>query len=107
MANNGNLLKKEDRTPSQRRESAKRAGIASAESRRRKKELKELLEIALSVMDETGMTEAENITVSLIKEARGGNVKAYEVIRDTLGQKPVEKSQMKIDLPQFIDDLDE
>ena len=37
-----NLIKKEDRTPSERRESAKKAGIASGRKRRRLKTLREL-----------------------------------------------------------------
>ena len=47
MANESNLIPNSKRTPSERRENAKKAGRASGVSRRRRKTFKELLEIAL------------------------------------------------------------
>ena len=38
------------------------------------------------------------LNMAMIREGLAGNVKAYEVIRDTLGQKPVES--VKIENPQ-------
>ena len=52
--------------------------------------LKDLLEEALEKKTRTG-NKYLDITVALIKEAEKGNVKAYETIRDTLGQKPKDK----------------
>ena len=90
MANEKNL---KPFTSEQSREKAKingrKGGIASGKAKREKKLLKELLEEALSKGTETD-NEYVNITKALIKEANKGNVKAYEVIRDTLGQKPKE-----------------
>lgn len=43
MANEQNLLRKEDRTAEERRESARKAGIASGVARRRKRTIKENL----------------------------------------------------------------
>ncbi len=81
----------------------KLGGIASGEAKREKKLLKELLEEALNKDTETG-NEYVNITRALIKEANKGNVKAYEVIRDTLGQKPVDKVEHSGAIPVVIDD---
>lgn len=95
MANNENL-----RTPtaSEARELGRKGGQASGKARRRKKELKELLELALS--QPSGIVEGEDnytaITVGLVQKAIQGDTKAYEVIRDTLGQKPVEQVQSDI-----------
>ena len=104
MANNENLIRNEDLTPEQRRANAKKAGIASGKARRKKKELKMLLELALSQPDvETGEDNYTAICVALINEGKNGNVKAFEVIRDTLGQKPVEQQQMDMNAKIEVD----
>jgi hypothetical protein len=95
MANEQNLIKNEDLTPEQRRKNASKAGKASGEARRNKKLLRECLEILLEkeMKGKNGetMSGAEALTTKLFAEAMKGNVKAFEVIRDTAGQKPVEK----------------
>lgn len=95
MANEQNLIKKEDRTPSQRRENASKAGKASGEARRNKKLLRECLEILLEreISDKSGnkMTGAEAMAAVVFQKAIKGDLKAFEIVRDTAGQKPVEK----------------
>lgn len=86
MANEKNLKRL---TSEEARKNGSKGGKKSVEVRRRKKLLKELLEEALEKETRTGNM-AVDITNALIKKAKKGNVKAYEVIRDTLGQKPVE-----------------
>lgn len=88
------------RTPTteEARERGKKGGQASAKARRRKKELKQLLELALSQPSEIvdGEDNYTAITAALVNKAIQGDTKAYEVIRDTLGQKPVEQAQMDL-----------
>lgn len=48
MANDDNLIPANKRSESERREIAKKGGIASGKSRRRKKELKTIIEQALN-----------------------------------------------------------
>ena len=84
-------------TSEEARVNGSKGGKKSVEVRRQKKLLKELLEEALEKETKTGNV-AVDITSALIKRAKDGNVKAYEVIRDTLGQKPVES--VKIENPQ-------
>lgn len=55
----------------------------SAEKKRERKALKDELIALLSA----GKTQ-EKISLALIKKALAGNVKAFEVIRDTIGEKP-------------------
>jgi hypothetical protein len=98
-----NLIPLNERTKEEQREIARMGGIASGKARQEKKLLKELLEDALSKGTETD-NEYINITLALIKEANKGNVKAYEVIRDTLGQKPVDKVEHSGSIPVVIDD---
>ena len=38
---------------------------------------------------------------ALIREARNGNVRAFEIIRDTIGEKPRERVEMAVAKPQF------
>lgn len=49
QGNINNLVPNENRTPEQRRENAKKAGIASGKSRKRKKETRQILENLLSM----------------------------------------------------------
>lgn len=86
MANEQNLRPSEYKLS---QEEAKKGGIKSGQVRREKKMLRDLLEEALEKKTETG-NKYIDITIALIKEAEKGNVKAYETIRDTLGQKPKE-----------------
>lgn len=76
-------------------ERGKTGGKKSGEARRRKKELREHLEALLS--GKRGeMTTAEALTLALVEKGLAGDVRAFEVIRDTIGEKPVEKSKQEI-----------
>lgn len=81
-----NLVKMSELTAEERRLSASRAGKASVESRRRKKTLREELLAILSDGDTQN-----RVSLALVQQALLGNVKAFETLRDTIGQKPVEK----------------
>ena len=74
---------------------ASKGGKASAEARRRKRDLRAALELLLEreTRDSKGNTVsgAQAISARLYAEALRGNVRAFEVLRDTVGQKPVEK----------------
>lgn len=89
MANEQNLKPSEYKFT---QEDAKKGQIASAKKRREAKQLKEILEMALSTKTETG-NKYIDIAMGLINSAEKGNPKAFEVIRDTLGQKPIEQVQ--------------
>lgn len=94
MANEQNLLKGNEKhtfTP----EELSKGGKASAEARRRKRDLREALEILLEkeFTDKNGVSKSgtEVITAKLFEQAAKGNVKAFETIRATVGQDPVQK----------------
>ena len=94
--NKDNLISLADRTTEEQRIIATKGGIASGEARRRKKLLKEcidaLLEKVVSV-DESGedVTGADVLAVKLYEEAKNGNMKDWELLRDTANQKPAER----------------
>ena len=87
MANVKNLKPKDS---NQSREEAKingkKGGIASGKARRERKALKEELLLLLSEGDTQ-----KKVSLALIQEAMDGNTKAFEIIRDTIGEKPKEK----------------
>jgi hypothetical protein len=68
------------------REIGRKGGIASGEARQKRKALKEELLLLLAEGDTQ-----KSVTLALIEKAMGGDTKAFEVIRDTIGEKPVEK----------------
>lgn len=76
----------------------------------RRKELKECLDILLEkeITSASGvtMTGAEAISAKLFEQALKGDKKAFEIIRDTAGQKPVEKIQMATIEQKTIDDIE-
>lgn len=76
-------------------EEQKKGGVASGETRRRKRDLRLALEMLLEkdFTDKHGnvLTGTEAITSELFKQAMKGNVKAFETIRSTVGQDPVQK----------------
>jgi hypothetical protein len=96
MANPENLKPNTERTPKERSELARKAGKASGKARRQRKEFRELLELALS-QPNADNPDVDNWTVAtaaLLQKAMGGDVRAWEVMRDTLGQKPVEETRV-------------
>ena len=91
-----NLTFNTGKTQEELREHLRKAGIASGKARRDKKNLRLALEALLerrTADPDTGkkMTGADLITLKLYEQAVQGNVKAFEVIRETIGQNPVQK----------------
>ena len=104
MANSRNL--KPARSKSEAREKGRKGGIKSGEKRRERKRLKELLEIALQLQnEETGEQNDIMITSAIINKAAKGDVSAYLAIRDTLGEKPIDKQEVKINPITIKDDI--
>lgn len=100
--NEQNLKSFSERTKKEQREIQQKGGIASGEARRRKRDLRLALEMLLEkdYTDKKGniATGAEAISTKLFEQAMKGNVKAFETIRSTVGQDPVQKvEQVNID----------
>ena len=76
------------------REISRKAGKRSQELRKQRKTLKEELERLLceEVTSRNGEKMQANVAISasMINQAMKGNVKAYAIIRDTIGEKPAE-----------------
>ena len=115
-------------TPEQRRECGRKGGIASGESKRKKKAIRETLDVLLAMPVKAGkyadiesiknfaslkgknINVQEAMVISMLQRAMKGDVKAAEWIRDTAGQRPVDNVNMNMNLPVFFegeDDLEE
>lgn len=81
MANVSNLIPNSERSPSEVRENSRKGGIKSGKVRRERKKLKEELELLLKQGDYQ-----EKICLSLINKAMSGDVRAFETIRETIGE---------------------
>lgn len=99
VANEQNLKPFNELTENEQRAIASAGGKASGEARRKRKTLKEELLLMLS----EGETQ-QSVTLALIEKAMSGDTKAFEVIRDTIGEKPVDKvqaTQTVVDMSAF------
>lgn len=103
-------------SPEERRENGRKGGIASVEARRRKKAMKERLEILLELPMKSGKgtdieqirnyaaLKGKNITVqdalmiAQIQKALKGDTTAATFVRDTTGQNPATKIEADVDM---------
>lgn len=91
MANEQNL---KPLTTDKAREIGRKGGIKSGETRRKRKTLREELLALLA----TGNNQ-NKMSLAIIEKALKGNTKAFEVIRDTIGEKPKEELDIGQDKP--------
>ena len=104
-----NLINPKDRTSEELREMTRKGGIKSGEARRRKKTMREALELLMyktelpeqtkQMLKAEGITEDDFnhqmvITRSLIAKAEAGDVQAYNAICAMIGEKPAEKTEL-------------
>lgn len=115
-------------TPEQRREYGRKGGLTKGENYKRRRELKETLNVLLDMPVNDGKKndidkikafanlKGKNITVDqammvcLVQKALKGDLNAIAMIRDTIGEKPSEKVEVKDVTPVIIsgeDDLSE
>ena len=101
VANEENLIPNEERTPSERRENARKAGIASGKARRRKRSMKEAADLFLSlpVSDKRKFNKAARryvdvedidnqmlMIMGLVDAATDGDARAARVVIDMIGE---------------------
>lgn len=80
----------------------RKGGVRSGEVRRQKRTMREELLACLS----NGEVQ-KNITLALLAKALDGDIRAYEVIRDTAGEKPATRveADVKAEVNPVFDDL--
>lgn len=108
MANEKNL--KPVRSKKEARERGINGGKKSGEARRKKKLLKDCLDELLQKewQNKQGekMSGSEAISVAVFKKALAGDIKAYEVVRDTSGQGVVQKVMVAEVEQSMIDEVE-
>lgn len=127
--NEENLVSLADRTTEEVREIARKGGIASGEARRRKREIKDSLDLLLSLpfkikaknadaireqLNNLGVPEEEidnqmamAFSMFINSVGTGKNaVSAATFIRDTLGEKPKEKVELTNNIDESIAEMD-
>jgi len=88
-----------------------RGGQKSGKVRREKASLRKALKILLEEkwLDETTgkvLSGAELISLRLFEKAMTGDVKAFEIVRNTIGEMPVEKIQISEISQDVIDEVE-
>lgn len=96
MANEQNLKPFDELTESEQREIRSKGGKASVKSRKKRKEFKEALKIALTVVMEDDKTVQDIGIEALMSRFMKGDPKVFELIRDTIGEKPTDKQEVKV-----------
>lgn len=91
-------------------EAGKKGGVRSGEVRRARRTLREELNelLAETITDKTGrqILTQRAISASMIKQALFGSTKAFELIRDTVGEKPVDKIILSEVDPAVINEVE-
>ena len=107
MANEQNLIPQAHKLTVEEQSAG---GKASVEARRKKKDLRLALEMLLEkdFTDKNGnlISGTEAITAKLFEQAMKGNVKAFETIRATVGQDPVQKIMVSEVEQDVIDEVE-
>lgn len=111
MANEQNLIPTTKRSKDEARENSRKGGIASGEARRRKRDLRRALEALLDKnmgrnKDGEEVSGAEALALKQFEKALKGDTRAFEVIRDTAGQKPIEKVMIAEVDQDIIDEVE-
>ena len=106
-----NLAQYQNLSAEKRKKNASLGGKASGETRRRKKVLRQCLSDILTrpvtieeIQQMLEKHQVENcyenaMCLAIIKKAVEGDVKAFEVVRDTIGEKPTERVENSQDKP--------
>lgn len=91
-----NLTPNSERTPEERRKNAQKAGKASAKKSKERKEFKEALKLALTVVMDNNKTVQEIGIEALMEKFMKGDPKVFEIVRDSIGEKPTDKQEVKV-----------
>ncbi len=117
-----NLISLADRTTEEQREIAKKGGIASGKARRKKKLMREQLELLLSLplknekvqqkLTELGIYKKDMdnqmaLIASIYVKSLSGDIQAATFIRDTLGEKAVEVLEIRKPVEEVAKEIED
>ena len=93
-----NLTPFDKMEPEKKKAVQSKGGKAGAVSKRKRKAFKEALKTALTIIvdEETQQTVQDKGIDALMAKFMAGDPKVFEIIRDTIGEKPTEKQEVKV-----------
>lgn len=98
MANEGNLIPGDKRSPEEARDNGRKGGIASGKARRHQKDLREAVIAGLAgmIQSKTGesLTVAEAIARAQLSKALKGDAKAFQLVSEMIYPK---KQELKME----------
>ena len=102
MANEQNLrpIRKGDLSKEELKKRKSNGGKASVKARKEKKLFKEVIEEQLGA-------NIEDIVKAMMKQSKKGNVQAATWLRDTAGQKPVDKVEAEVGITNIRVELED
>lgn len=92
LMNENNLVPNSKRTPMERRENARKAGLASGKARKERSNLRSALKELLAAKSESPkdpkkqVTGAEMLALTLFDKAMQGNVNAFKLLAEITGE---------------------
>ena len=98
MGNEKNLIPQNRRTKEEQREIARKGGKRSGEVRRENKLIRD------RIIERMGEKDWNTMIDNLILRAQD-DTKSFEVLRDTIGQKPTERVDMTVGKSEKLDDI--
>lgn len=106
MANEENLVDLRTRTTEEQREIARKGGIASGKVRAERKKFKEDLITALEAIKDGKTVQTLGIE-AIIDKFISGDMQAFTIVRDTIGEKPTDKVETEVVSTIKVDVVDE
>lgn len=105
---NKNLISLGDRPPEERAAICSAGGRAASENRAKRKAFRQELAEALSVIEDEKLGKtAQSIGIAAIMQRfKRGDLKAFELIRDTVGEKPVDKIMVAEVDPDVVKEIE-
>lgn len=109
--NKNNLIPNSERSPQELKAMTSKGGKRSGEARREKKLFQEAVKRALETKDKSGLTNLEKGVIAAVQKMLNGDIKAFEVLRDTVGEKPTEKVEASVSsenkelLKEYLDNM--
>ena len=85
------------RTKEDAKARGRNGGISSGRSRRRKKQLKDILEQLLQKRNAEGVPYGVAMCLALVERAAEGDVKAFCAIRDSTEGKPTQRTELAVE----------
>jgi hypothetical protein len=95
-----------DQNREEARKNGKKGGIASGKARRERRKFREELLLALETIKD-GKTIQERGVEAILEKFMNGDIQAFTTVRDTIGEKPIEKIEADVGLTEIKVELEE